>query len=423
MLLLVGLMVLCTSLVRITSSSARKVSASVDDRRARELAEAGVHEAMAAIAAGATGQVATIDQPAYLGGGVLWVESTDLGGGQYRLVATGMAGSGRAALDVAVQHNGGDGPLFNAMLNSQDQLTMNADTMVDSYDSSLGDYASQAVNFTAGHVHAEMNGHVASNDDIVLNARAAVFGDATPGPGHTVSFATDSFVSGSTAPAASEFTFPPIDVPPIPSSGDLVLPNGSSDVIPPGDHGFGALTIGKDATLQIQGPANIVVQDFTGGKDGILEIDATGGPITIYVQSSYTHINGFHAVGVPASPVAVAFFIEGTDPIVFPSNTAILGAYYAPEADITFSANNEAWGAFAAKRISMSSGMHFHFDENLMEYWETDTGGEDAVQILAWFEAEISPSFLRSNRRDPILLLGLDKATLPKPADAWDPGP
>ena len=424
-MVIASLMVLSAAIVRIVGSHSRQVNASVDDRLARELAEAGVHEAMTAIASGWSGNVATLDVPAYQGQGVFWVEAVPIAGDQIRLVSTALVGSGRVALEVTVEGNSNDSPLFRTTLNSKDQLTMNADVMVDSYDSSVGSYASQAISVTDGLVHANVNGHVASNEDIILNANAHVFGDATPGPGHSVTFNMGSYVSGSTAPSASEFSFPPIVVPPIASSGDYSVGVGGWGVIPSGNHAFGSLSIGKEGTLQIQGPATIVVQDFSGGKDATLNIDAYGGPVSIYVQDSYSHFMGFQAAPVAGSPMAVAFFIEGSDAITFPSHSQIRGAYYAPEAAITFTSHNEVWGAFAAKQITMSSSMNFHFDEHLMEHWEEDTGQSGAgVEVLAWFDTEVSPAFLQSNRKDPFHLLDLDKTALPRPADAWwDPAP
>jgi hypothetical protein len=208
----------------------------------------------------------------------------------------------------------------------------------------------------------------------------------------------------------------------IPPTGLLDIAVGDTQDLFSGDYNFSDVTIGKDATLIVHGPANIVVDRFTGGKDARLMIDATSGPVTVYCTGSYVHTGGFEADAVDGSPMALAFFITAPGDIVFPSATKIRGGYYVPEAEITFAAGNEAWGAFGARRINMSSGMAFHYDETLREYWEADTGDGrlEGVEGLVWFETEVQPASLRRSRRDPFELLGVDPDTLPAPAEAWD---
>ena len=170
-------------------SSQRRVTSWEADQRAMNLAEAAVAESITALSKGMTGSIASPAAPAYLDQGVLWVQATNLGGEVFRLQAFGMQDSGRAALDVHVERIVGN-PLFFAVLNSREQLTLNADVTIDSFDSTLGTYASQAVNSTLGRPHAGTDGDVSSNACIVMNANAMVLGDATPGPGYGVSLAT-----------------------------------------------------------------------------------------------------------------------------------------------------------------------------------------------------------------------------------------
>jgi hypothetical protein len=47
-----------------------------------------------------------------------------------------------------------------------------------------------------------------------------------------------------------------------------------------------------------------------------------------------------------------------------------------------------------------------------------DGTGEDPLVWLAWRSAS-PPSDLLKDRRDPFALLGLDRAALPSPAEAW----
>lgn len=415
-----GLLVMLAAVGRVALSHKTEVVRDVDDRRAFYLAEAGLTEAIVSMRRGASGSVGTATTPALLGGGVFWAEASDIGGGRTQIDVAALHGSGRSALQAVVESDG-QTPLFEAVLSSRNQLTLNAGVQIDSFDSAVGTYASQAVNPVNGQTIANTNGDVSSNADIVLNANAMVFGDATPGPGHSVSLAaTGSYVHGSTTPAQAPLTFPPIQVPNVPSAGGYSVPNNGTATLPSGTHGFSTLDIGKDGRLIVQGPADIVVDHFVGGKDAFLEIDATNGPVTFFVNQSYTHTNGFEAVPSTNSEMAVAFLISGTQPILFPSGSQVRGAYYAPDADITFTSSNEAWGSFVGNTVSMSSGTHFHFDETLMRHWNVDDGSNaDTMNILVWRTRDFWRTDLLSDRRDPFAAMGLVRANLQPPSASW----
>ena len=420
LLVIFGLMALSSGIYLSNQAAQRMVRSSADDQRAFYLAEAAMAEAMTAIRGGATGSVGNQVTPAFLAEGAFWVQSTDLGNNRTQLDATALAGSGRAALRVVMEDRG-LAPLFPNVLNSREQLTLNSNVAIDSYDSSLGTYASQAVNTSGPHTYANANGDVSSNLAIVLNSNAYVLGAATPGPGHGVTLNMGSTVIGSTTPAPSPFTFPPIKSPTVTMAGPYSVGTNGAATLSAGTYGFSSLSIGKSGTLTIQGPANIIVDDFTGGKDASLVIDATAGPVTFYVKNTYSHVSGFQAVPAPGSPMALAFLIESTNAITFPSSSMVRGAYYAPNANITFTSSNQAWGSFAGNRVDMSSSMKFHYDETLSQYWTVDTGQNvDPLVVLSWESVEVTPAFLKTDRRDPFQVLGLNKNALPSPAAAWD---
>ncbi len=417
-IMLVGLMILTAASLDLSSSLKKQVTASVSSEQARLLAEAGLSESVTALRSGRSGNVGRIDWPAYVGTGIFWVQATNLDNGNVRLVSTALVGSGRVALEMVVRNQKqGLGDLFSVTLSSKDVLTLNADVMIDSFDSTLGTYLDQQTHFDNGHAYANTEGDVRSNDDIIVNARAGVFGDVVPGPGHDVTLNTDSFVWGFTNAAEDPFNFPDLDVPSFGSSGPLWVPG--STTLAPGNYEFDDLEIGKGGTLTIEGPATIVVQgEFVGGVTGRLAIDATNGPVTIYCDV-YVHMKGFECVPIKGSPMAVAFLVQGNEDIVFPSKTMVRGAYYAENSNIIFTAGNEAWGSFVGNQVSMSSGMQFHYDESLADQWEGTPDGETQVDALAWYETNLEPEFISKDRGDPLALLGLDPDVLPRPAQAW----
>jgi hypothetical protein len=420
LVVLTALLMMGAALYRIASAADNEVRGREDDQHAFYLAEAGLAEAMVSLRAGSSGAIASEDQPAYLSGGVLWVTADDLGGKRTRLVANGMAGAGRAALEVVVEDQS-QAPLFRAVLNSDDVMTLASSVQIDSFDSELGTYAAQATNNYNGMTYAKDNGDVLSNKDVILNSSATVFGDAKPGPGHTVSLANGAYVSGSTAPSPEPFLFTPIPVPPVAGASAYNLPASASATIPPGTWGYGDFTLNKASKLTITGPATLVVNNFSGGKDARLTIDASGGPVTIFVQGSYTHLANFEAQPKVGSPMALAFMVQGNSDVVFPNLTKVRGAYYVPNANVVFSNDNEAWGSFAARKISMSNTMKFHYDESLAKHWETNGQGKtDPLQMLSWSQTS-PPAEVLGDRRDPYQVLDVVKKDLPTPTEAWVP--
>src|SRR5262245_21600908 len=99
LLLLFSVMVMAYAFFRSTLAERQSAHASIDDRRAFFLAEAGLHEAFEAVRTGRSGNI----DPALLGGGVRWVDAAPLGNDQTRLVSTAMVGQGRDALEAVIR--------------------------------------------------------------------------------------------------------------------------------------------------------------------------------------------------------------------------------------------------------------------------------------------------------------------------------
>ena len=98
--------VLALIFLRVGQRLGQEQDANLDSTRATLLAEAGISEAVEALRAGRSGDIGEAGEPAYMGGGVLWVEATDLGNGRIQLDSMAMKDSGRAALRVVVEDMG-----------------------------------------------------------------------------------------------------------------------------------------------------------------------------------------------------------------------------------------------------------------------------------------------------------------------------
>src|SRR5204862_4673896 len=92
--------ILAAGFLQLTLSVTRLMGIAADTTQALNLAEAGLAEAYTGLAMAHTGNVGTAAQPAFFGGGLLWVEATEHSGGMVELECTALYGTGRATLGI-----------------------------------------------------------------------------------------------------------------------------------------------------------------------------------------------------------------------------------------------------------------------------------------------------------------------------------
>ncbi len=414
--------------------------ATVESARASYLAEAGISEALEALRSGKSGNVGTSEAPAYIGGGIVWVEATDMGGGRTQLDSMAMKDGGRAALRVVVEDgagaaggapggSGGSDPFFT-MLYSNKPLALNQDNLIDSWDSSLGLYALQATNLKDGFLYAGTAAGAGSNASVKLDQNTHVFGDVHSGPGQTVTLGSGAYVSGSTTPSPAAVPLAPITVPAIPATGAYNVGNLKTKTISAGTYHYTDVTMGKGSKLIIQGPATLVWDGFTTGLSATLLVDCTNGPVTIYDTGVWS-VDKFFTVGpTPGSPVDAAFLISSPGTVQFDQGSKISFGFYCPNATIQVDQGAEVWGALVADQITIAQGTHFHFDENLKKFelpWDVPNSvlgipDPGAPEIISWSRIDFPIDRYQGDRRDPFTLLGVQKADLASPVDAWEDG-
>ncbi len=432
-----ALTVLTLIFLRVGARVTDEQLASVEKARASYLAEAGISEALEAIRSGRSGNVGTIDDPAYLGGGVVWVEATDLGNQRTQLDSMAMKDGGRAALRVVVQGGagggggapgggGGNDPFFT-MLFGFKKLILNLNVLIDSWDSTLGPYALQATNLKDGLLYAGSAGGASGNDEISLNNGVHVFGDVHSGPGQPVIMGSGAYVSGSTTPNEAVVPLAPITVPVIAPNGAISVANGKTKTIDAGTYHFTDVSIGKGGKLIINGPATLVWDAFTTLAFATIELNCTNGPITVYDTGKWVVDKNFTLAPSLGSPVDAAFMVtKGT--VRFQQGSKVYAGFYCPEATIQVDSGAEIWGAMVADMINIGQGVHFHFDENLKNFplpWDVPDlmlgiEGSPAPEVISWSKIEFPVNLYKADRRDPFTLLGVQKANLRSPAEAWE---
>jgi hypothetical protein len=434
--ILAGVLTMCALVflrlgVRVTGEQV----AAAEDARALYLAEAAVTEAVEALRSGESGDVGSKDAPAYLGGGLLWVEATDLGNDRTQLDAMALKEGGRAALRVVVEigaggggvpGGAGDGNGFFHMLFSNQALQLDQGISIDSYDSTLGTYASQAVNTLDGFTYAGTAGGASGNASVQLDQDTHVFGDTHSGPGYAVGMGAGAYVSGSTTPNPTTVTLDQIPVPVIAASGTYNVPNNQTKTLNSGTYHFTSMTQGKSSTLKVIGPATLVLDGYTTGKNATLELDCENGPITIYDTGVWSVDTNYTVGPPPGGKVDAAFLISSTGTVQFDQGSKSQVGFYAPNATIQVDQGAEVWGGLVADQINVNQNTKFHFDENLRNFelpWEVPDsilgGGVGEPEIVAWSRIDFPDDELRANRRDPFTLLGVQKGELDSPANSW----
>lgn len=394
------------SVLALSMAGAREQRTSKEQMSARFVCEAGLSEAVyeLAVSSAATsvvvtqpdgqgeqpGDVGSELNPQAFGGGSFWVDAVPLGNMQTRLVATGEVDRAGESIELTVREVVHTKYVWGAF--GDVDLDMSSNARVDSYDATLGTYASQAVNNDGTNTYAGVNGDVGSNQDIQLSQNAKVWGDATPGPtGTTEQVGDNTIVFGSTLPMIESIALPPIEVPAILASGPVSY-TGDTNLIASGDHHFESILVDNNSHVQVVGPARIVVGDFRLNAGSTFMVDASAGPVELYVLNDFL-LNSNTTLGatdlLPKNLEVLLLSDNIIDPGVtvdldtvdFNSNAKLFGTIYAPDAFIDVNSNFEQFGSMVAKKIRLRSNATVHYDESLA----TSKKDEDSTwEIVCW---------------------------------------
>lgn len=334
--------------------------------------EGALTRAYANVVAGGTGVVASEQSPQHWDGVDCWVTKTTISPTLWQLVATGESPHAKRRLCMVME--GETDSFFKWAVFGDVDLHADANAKIDSYDSELGSYASQAVNGSGATLHAGSEGNMGSNQDISLDQNVKCWGELTPGPESSATVLGNAQVSGTTAPMENTVDFPPITIPSYPSLGALTV-NGTVTKAA-GNYNWSSVLIKPTSKLKIAGPSTIVMTSLTMKSNSIFEVDDTNGPVTVYIVDDL--IMNSNAVVKPTSldPKSLAFNLNGNtivnpdilvdlDYFDFDSNTKFYGTIYAPNADINIDSNFELFGSLMAHSVDLDSNCSIHYDASL----------------------------------------------------------
>ncbi|MBL8862461.1 MAG: hypothetical protein JNK02_10675 [Planctomycetes bacterium] len=356
--------------------------------QARYVSQAGLSEAMLRLKRGEDPNVGSAEAPMAFGGARFWVEADVPSGNLTRMRATGFDGRAGARMELVVREVPNTIWRYGAF--GREFLHMDSNARVDSYDSSLGTYASQAVNGSGSSAYALGNGHVGSNGAVHLDQNAKVWGDAIAGPNHTTTVLGNAVVTGSTAPASAPMDLPSISVPTYTAYGSVSF--NANTTIPSSNRTYANVVVGNNRTLTVNGPASLVMSNLTLRSGSRVVIDPTNGPVEIYVIDSFVMNSNSQMYPTSYRPEHFSLKLLSDnvinpevnvqlDTVDFDSNSSIHGTIYAPDAAITFDSNFELFGAIIARSIDIDSNSRFHFDEALTDALAM---GDPTFETVCW---------------------------------------
>jgi hypothetical protein len=237
----------------------------------------------------------------------------------------------------------------------------------DSYDSDLGTYASQATNFhpASGRTFALPNGDLGSNGEITLRGTVVVIGDATPGPGHSVSISGGGvIVAGSTAPASESTSLTAAGYDPPIAAGGAFSQNSGTHTFGSGSYRYTSFSLGSKASYVVAGDVTLYVDgNFSVGAQATIEIQP-GASLTIRQGGADFDLGGGGILNGTQEPGAFIVFSEATS-VKITGNSGLYGAVYAPGAIIEPKGTSAIFGSFVGRQVYVGGTADFHYDEAL----------------------------------------------------------
>ncbi len=272
-----------------------------------------------------------------------------------------------------------------------DGLELEGSTLIDSYDSRIGEYGEEI--YDVENIGSQ--GHVATNSTdigcIELMTNAEIFGNATSGPESEPELSiitNNSSVIHGEKKAFSEshelISVPtPQDLPP-----KEVYDLASGGIVDIRESGkYSSFTLRSNSKVTITANVTLYIE-------GIFEMDsnsefniAEGVNATIYLGGSFSMASNSAINNSTKDPTKLA--ILGTDSFTvemnWPSNTEFWGVIYVPRATINITTNDNFYGSLVAKKIIMNSTGQIHYDEALKNL-EIGTVVEKPYHVKSWKE-------------------------------------
>ncbi len=289
--------------------------------------------------------------------------------GVYSIESTGDCGRGTKKIGCTLRLRG----LFEHAILARDKISLMPNTLVTGYNSS---------DSSITDVEAPIGTLSIADNSILLGPGTVVEGDVYVGVGGD----PDSVVgSGTTTGEKLAFTkepfFPVITPPALPSMGNLTA-KGKTIKIGPADSGeYGTINLSKQAAksgvLEIDGGdvTLYVTGDIDMAQD--CEINLMGSStLTLYIDGDIDCDNNSGISNATGCPGNFRLYATGTGLQTFDikAKSDVLGAIYAPNADVTIYAAGDFYGAVITNTFDLKSSSVVNYDEDLKSVTVNDIG-------------------------------------------------
>lgn len=365
-----------------TSSNELKISSNY--RAARQAfydADAGVNYAIARIEDDLTNGTLTltideetVNYPAPTGFSfdTITTLTKQTGTNNYSFQSTGHSGNARCTIEVLFVRD----PALEFGVFGEEEVDLKQNGHVYSYDSS------ETPNPTPGDSTGE--GDVGSNEEVIVHNNTQIDGNVGLGEDGA---GTEAVFTQTGIPdiAGDVVDVDRVDIDPLGAIGgslanDFVTYSTSNDnaqAVPAIVGNVIDLGNGESMTL---GKGDYYLTEINLHAGATLEIDASAGPVNIYLHGPLDAKNG-SAINLNGNPPDFTIYCDTTDSFVFKHGSLFKGSIYAPYGHIEMKNSSDVYGMLWGNTVGIKNTGEFFFDSALLEKWPSDT-----VSIVSWRE-------------------------------------
>lgn len=272
---------------------------------------------------------------------------------------------------------------------ARETMNMLNQTVIDAFDSSVGEYGGSNVLTDAAYIAVNST----ANGAINMWGGGTIYGHARVGPGgepDTGIVPANANITGTRAAFDSEVTVPQIILPDgIPNSaGSFSLERNQSETFS-SNFRYSSFSLENNASITVTEP-------IVGRIDGNFSmrnnsrIDLTGkGRLTLYVYGSLSMRNNTKFNDNTGDPSRVRIvMMDGNSSADLSNGARIVGSVVAPEGLVNLTNQSEIVGSVFCRTLSMNGDGAIHVDRRTVPI---DGGGQSGLLVHSWSEAGPSP--------------------------------
>lgn len=351
-------------------------------------ADAGVQYAIAKIEDGlsdgtftlpASGETSSLTYSAPAGFSFTFSDVTKTDTNRYTFTSTGSGpGNAQAVIEASFKR---DSALNYAVFGDQKAEIKNSANIY-SYD--YDTTPSPTPSDSTGEADTGSNGHIEIKSDAYIDGDVAL-GDDGAGTEATIEIKTGVTITGDTGVDVDRVDPDPLGV----VGGEYE--QKFTDYEASNDNGLASPVIsGTEIYLDVHTPtmtlygksggANYYLTDIELKNGTTLEIDASAGPVNIFLAGKLEAKNG-STINISGAPSDFSIFSNSTDNVEFKHGSTFKGLIYAPYAKVEMKNSADVYGAIWGKDVEIKHSASIYFDTSLKDKIQSND-----LSLLSWKE-------------------------------------